>query len=112
MDWLKNVLIDLAVTVLIAWAVFTNATWARWIILIYTPLMLLLKILAAFSGTLALVNRKSDAVPPGWFFHALYLTNIVLLLIGRWWGLAALWSVIWILSIIAERRNVSSSRAK
>lgn len=112
MNWLKNVLIDLAVTALIAWAVFAEASWARWIILIYTPLMLLLKIVAAFSGTLAQLNRKSDAAPPGWFFHVLYLANVVLLAVGQWWMLVALWVAIWILSVIAERRSISTIKAK
>jgi len=103
MTWIKNAIIDLAITAVIAVFAFTGATWSWWIIAIYTPLMVLLK-LFALSGAAAAVKQKSDQVPV-WFYHVLYAANLVLLLVGLFYWAAAGWAVIWLLSVIAESRN-------
>ncbi|MEX0599266.1 MAG: hypothetical protein WD205_01405, partial [Rhodothermales bacterium] len=50
MESLKEVLVDVAVTVLIVVAVVTQWSWAWWVVAIYTPVMLALKILAVLSA--------------------------------------------------------------
>lgn len=108
MSWIKNAIIDIAVTVVIAVFTFTGATWSWWIIAIYTPLMVLLK-LFALSGAAAAVKQKSDQVPT-WFYHALYAANLILLLVGLFYWAAAGWAVIWLLSVVVETKSRPSKK--
>lgn len=114
MAWIKNVLIDIAVTIMIVLAVTMNLAWARWIVLIYTPLMLILKIVVFLgSRSLGQIKRKGDGVPM-WFYHALYAVNVAgsggyaYTTTGTdarlWWMIAGGWVVIWILSFASEMR--------
>lgn len=114
MPWIKNALIDIAVTVLILITAALDLTWARWIVLIYTPLMLIMKVMAFLgSQSLGQLQRKGDDVP-GWFYHALYATNVAVMtgyafvsvdtVARHAWMLAIGWAAIWILSIAAEIR--------
>jgi hypothetical protein len=104
MRWLKSVLIDLGVTVVIVVYVLEGPTWSYWVLIIYTPLMLLLKIAALTSGV-APGGKKSADTPPVWFFHVLYGINLILLLIAEQFLLAVGWAIIWILSAVLEARN-------
>lgn len=114
MPWIKNALIDIAVTVLIVLTAVLDLTWARWIVLIYTPFMLIMKAVAFLgSQSIGQLQRKGDSVPT-WFYHALYATNIVVMagyafvsagpVARHGWMLAVGWAAIWILSIAAEVR--------
>jgi hypothetical protein len=103
MSWIKNALIDIAVTIIIVVYALTSATWGWWIIAIYTPLMLLLKVIA-LSGAAASVQRKADDVP-SWFYHVLYGVNLAMLLYASYTNAAIGWAAIWILSAIAESKN-------
>ena len=108
MAWLKNVFIDFLVSAVIAIYVFAGASWAYWIIVIYTPLMLLLKIGAVTSGATKVVRKtgKEDKESaPNWFFHLLYGVNFALLLYASWWMMAGGWALIWILSAVQEARS-------
>lgn len=104
MSWLKSVLIDIAVTIIIAFYVFQSPEWGYWIIVIYTPLMLLLKVGALTSGVAQAV-KKSDSSAPSWFFHLLYSVNLLLFLIANWWLMAGMWAAIWILSAVQESKK-------
>lgn len=103
MSWIKNSVIDVAVTAVIGVFAFTGASWAWWIITIYTPLMVLLKSFA-LSGAAAIVQQKADGVPI-WFYHGLYGANLALLLMGSFYWAAAGWAVIWLLSVVADSRT-------
>jgi hypothetical protein len=114
MSWIKNALIDIGVTVLIVLTAVLDLTWTRWVVLIYTPLMLIMKIVAFLgSASLGTLQRKSDGVPT-WFYHVLYAVNVGVMAgyaylsagvpARHGWMLAAGWALIWILSIAAEVR--------
>ena len=114
MSWIKNVLVDLAITVLIVLAAVMDLMWARWIELIYTPFMFIMKIFVFLgSQSLSQLKQKGDGVPV-WFYHALYAVNVAvtagaaLVAAGpdmrHWWMIAGGWALIWILSIAAEAR--------
>ena len=110
MEWIKQALIDIAVTVLIVLAATMDWGWARWIVLIYTPLMLILKIVAFLgSRSLGQLKRKGDGVPP-WFYHLLYAVNVLvsvgaaLTVATQWWLIAGGWALIWGLSIASDVR--------
>lgn len=111
MGWIKNVLLDIAVTVVVAVFVFTSADWAYWVVLVYTPFMLLLKLMAVLSRASSPVKKKVEAAAPAWFFHALYGANVVLLLYANWWMMAIGWAGIWLLSAIQESRRSKKDKS-
>lgn len=103
--WIKDVILELAVTCVIALAAIGEMSWAVWVVIIYTPLLLLFKLIAVFAGgLLRSLKGGADAVP-AWFWHANYAANVLLLLIGQLWLLAAGWALIWILSVVYDARR-------
>jgi len=114
MSWIKHVIIDLAVSLLIVLATTLDLPWARWIVLIYTPFMLILKIVVFLgSRSLSPLKPQGDAVPR-WFYHLLYAINVLFSAFGaystqettahHWWMIAGGWTLIWVLSIVIEVR--------
>ena len=91
---LKNAWLDIAVTVLIVAAVIFGGEVARWGVVVYTPIMLLLKI-AAFKGRHSPARlRPQDAGVPVVVYHFIYAANVGLLVYGAlfvstgWWWVA------------------------
>ncbi|MFQ5571340.1 MAG: hypothetical protein ACE5G0_16815 [Rhodothermales bacterium] len=105
MGWIKNVLVDVAVTLLIVLATTLDLVWAQWIVLIYTPFMVILKIVAFLgSKTLGHLKQKASGVPT-WFYHVLYAVNVLVSAVDQWWLVAGGWALIWLLSIAADMRS-------
>lgn len=114
MEWIKDVLVDLAVTVLIVLAALLDLAWARWMVLIYTPFILIAKVLFFLGGHSISKLKQKIVVVPMWFYHALYAINVTVTagyaVFGagtatqHWWMLAGGWALIWILSIATEAR--------
>lgn len=107
MPWFKHVWLDLAVTALIVAATVLQQGWAGWVVLVYTPFMLLLKVVAFTGGGLTRPTTPANP-PPDWFYHLLYAANVLLLLAaGRtwrlWWLYAGMWAAIWLLSTRTTR---------
>ena len=111
MNWIKNVLLDILVTVVIGIYAFTEPEWGYWVIIIYTPFMLLLKLMAVLSGASNPVKKKVEAAAPAWFFHLIYGVNLLLLLYANWWMMAVGWAGIWILSAVQESRRPKTEKA-
>ena len=106
MGWLKNVVIDVAVTIIIILVTLNVLPeWADWIVYIYTPFMLLLKALALFSGVNKIKQKETGDEPPPWFFHALYAINLGALVYAQWWLIAGQWALIWLFSFVIEKRK-------
>ncbi len=101
MSWLKDVVIDLAVTALIVLLAVQGWHWAEVVLWIYTPLMVFVKGAALLAG--ALVQTVKNDVP-AWFFHVLYGVNVAVLMLGGRWILGGLWLLIWGLSVLVEQR--------
>lgn len=101
MPWIKHVLIDLAVTVVIIIATFTQQPWAVWAVLLYTPFMLLLKLIPLLAGSLVQQVKGPNNGVPDAFYHLLFALNLAALLYAGWWITAAQWGVIWVLSVAA-----------
>ena len=110
MGWLKNAVIDIAITVAIAMAVLDMAPWIRWIVYIYPPLTILLKLLALSSTGLKglMQHRRAENEPPNWFYHIIYVLSTGILAFYQWWIWAAGWAVIWVLSVVIDRRMVAA----
>ena len=107
MSWLKHVVVDLAVTLLIALTTTrVLPAWAEWIVYIYTPFMLILKITAYFAELKKMSPKKQDeGQPPAWFYHVLYAVNVGMLGFSGWWATFAQWIVIWFVSILIDRKT-------
>jgi hypothetical protein len=109
MAWIKNAIIDLGITVVIAVLAFTGVSWAWWIVAIYTPLMVLLKVFGLSTAAAAVQQKASDV--PTWFYHVLYGSNLILLLVAVFYWAAAGWAVIWVLSVVAESKRRPSKKS-
>lgn len=106
MNWIKSTIVDVAVTACIIVAVFVGEEWARWVIWVYTPFILVLKIGSLFASPMVKRSAaKKQAEAPEWFYHILYAANVILLAVGGWWWLAAGWVAIWAVSFIGARRK-------
>jgi hypothetical protein len=100
MGWLRHVIIDFAIVLVILAATFGAYVWAAWIVWIYTPLMLLLKL----GSVVSKVTPSASGVPH-LFYHVIYAVSVVVLLYHAWYWEAAGWTAIWILSVISEVRG-------
>jgi hypothetical protein len=101
MLWLKNTLVDIAVTIFIGFACWLNSAWMWWIIAVYSILMILAKA-AAIRGEI-FVQQSRPA--PDLFFHILYAVDIILLIFAHWWYLVAGWILIWLFSYLGQRKS-------
>ncbi len=104
MSWIKSIILDLIILGVIITMVITGAEWARWVILIYTPLMVALKLIAVAGARSVPKMRKAVSGVPAVVYHLLYGANVALLLFGKEYLLAAGWALIWVLSIVVESR--------
>ena len=106
MRWLRHVLVDIAVTLVVLAATAFDQRWALWLVWIYTPLLLVMRVLVLGAGGLrGLVKRPADA-PPRWFVYGLMGVNAGLLLADAQWWPAAGWAFIWGLTYLADRRGL------
>lgn len=104
MGWLKNVIVDILVTIFIAAAFWLSDTWMWWVIVVYTVVLLIAKSISVTSeGFISKTQKKQQA--PEWFLHLLYGVNVLLLALAGWWFLAAGWVAIWILSYLGQRKS-------
>ncbi len=105
MSWLKDVIVDILVTVSIALATLQDAVWAKWVVWIYTPFILFLKVVAFFGPSVVKkVGKAKQEGAPDWVFHLLYGANVILLAGAQWWLEAAGWAAIWLISYLASRK--------
>lgn len=111
MNALRHVIIDLIVLAVIFLATVLDVTAAWWAVAVYTPLMLLLKILAYAGGVGAGAIRSAKEAPPDWLLHTIYGASVLLLLIDAWYWAAGAWVAIWVLSELAERRAQAARRS-
>jgi hypothetical protein len=103
MEWLKGVLVDICVTILIAVAYWLGDPWMWWVIAIYTGLLLIAKSMVLTGDGFLRRSQKSQKAPE-WFLHLLYALNVVLLALAGWWYLMAAWVLIWLLSVLGLRK--------
>lgn len=104
MSWLKDVIVDITVTVVIVISVLTSYGFLAGIVWGYTGLLLLMKCLGLFGDSFRQLMKKSRTEAPEWFSHLLYAINTGVLLSFQWWYAGAGWAVIWVLSYLTQRR--------
>ncbi|MDZ7693482.1 MAG: hypothetical protein U5K69_20585 [Balneolaceae bacterium] len=108
MNWIKDVIVDLIVTLFIITSVFFQESWMWWVIIIYTGIMLLAKVVVLAGDSSLQLIRKTKTEVPEWFSHLLYGLNTLALIYGQWWWATAGWLLIWILSFTAQRKLKAS----
>ena len=108
MSWIKDVLVDLIVTVFIIVAIFLETTWMRWVVIGYTGIMVVAKSIVLAGDSALQLIRKTKTEAPDWFAHLLYAINTGVLLYGTWWYIAGGWAIIWVLSYVAQRKLKAS----
>lgn len=104
MSWIKEVIVDLAVTVFIIAAVLLSDPWMKYIIWAYTGIMLITKTIVLSSDNFMQIVDKSKNNAPDWFAHLLYAVNTLVLLFFSWWYAAAGWAIIWLFSYLTQRK--------
>jgi hypothetical protein len=103
MAWIKNIVVDMVATALIMSASVLDISWARWIMLVYTPFMLVLKVAALFlGGFMPIAKRATGPQPPDAVLHGLYALNVIVPLACQWWLVGIGWALIWALSVTAD----------
>lgn len=110
MDWLKDVFLDIIVTLFIASAVFLEIEWMYWIIIVYTGILLLTKAIVLLADDALQLIRKTETEAPKWVNNLLYGINTLVLLVNAWWYVGGAWVLIWLLSYMAQHK-LERSRA-
>lgn len=99
MNWLKEVVVDVIITlVLIGIFLFSKTEWIL-AFQIYTPILIFLKLLALLGSQVR--HRLNGNAPPS-LFHTLYAINVFVFLINGWWALSVQWMVVWFLSSLFQ----------
>ena len=84
-------------------ATLLDQEWARYFIMFYTPLVIIMRLIALQSRLLQRKVEQADQVPV-LVYHVIYALSFGLCVWDQWWLLAAGWAVIWILSAIYQAR--------
>lgn len=109
MDWIKNAWLDIAVTGVMALAALVHMEWARWAIMVYTPFMLLLKVVAFTNRHSRSKIKPTESGVPEAVYHTLYGANVLLAAYDSWWWIAGCWAAIWILSVVSGKGSSAKS---
>ncbi len=104
MSWLKDVIVDIAATILIIATVLTSNSILSGILWGYTGLMLVVKIVAYSADSFSTIANKAKTEAPEWFSHLLYAINTIVLLSFQWWYAGVGWAIIWGLSYLTQRK--------
>lgn len=106
MTWLKSVIVDIIVSIVIIIAVLAKIEWLTIVVVAYTILMLVLKLLAVVSEQFMKSVKPGKSVQaPLWFTSSLYAFNVFILLGFAWYLTAAQWVLIWFFSWMAHKRS-------
>jgi hypothetical protein len=112
MKWIKDVILDLIVTIAIIIAVSLKLQWLFYLIIAYTVLMLLAKAMVLLGDSFLQLMKKTSTDAPIWFSNLLYAINVITLIIGEFYYTAAAWLIIWILSFITHLKTHKKEKAK
>jgi hypothetical protein len=107
MQWLKNIVVDLITTLVIALVVFFDSSVVlTYVLYIYTALMVLARAFTLFSQNFRAVTKKSVTQAPAWVYHLIYFLNTLFLLIGTYYITAAGWGFIWAVAAYIHKKQL------
>mgnify|MGYP003675587802 FL=1 len=98
MKWIKDSILDIIIfLVIIGYSITSNEIIeiALWV---YTILLLVGKVSYFFVGFLQSKAQKTNV--PKWFYHSIYISSIILLILSKNYYLSIAWSIVWILSFV------------
>lgn len=110
MDWIKDIFLDIIVSLFIVSAVFLEIEWMYWIVIAYTAILLLTKAIVLLADDALQLIRKTETKAPKWVNHLIYGVNTLALLVNAWWYVGSGWVLIWLLSWLAQYK-LDRSRA-
>lgn len=105
MKWIKQIVIDLLATVVIALAVFYPNVTLEWVVYIYTGLMATARLFSLFSPNFQAITQRKISDAPVWVHHLLYALNVGILAFGEWFITAAVWVFIWAVASYVHQRS-------
>ncbi|MEX0685951.1 MAG: hypothetical protein WD267_08570 [Balneolales bacterium] len=104
MTWIKEIIVDIVVTLFILATVTIEADWMRFTLIGYTVLMLAVKtIVYLFEGFQQIIRKKVQIAPVS-VIYQIYGINIALLILFEWWLIASLWLLIGIVSYLTDKK--------
>ena len=108
MHWLKQIVVDILATLVIALVVFFDSSIVlEYVVYVYTGLMVLARSFTLFSQNFRAITRKQVAEAPAWVYHLLYLLNTSFLIIGAYYITSAGWVFIWFVAAYVHKRQNS-----
>ncbi|MEX0662319.1 MAG: hypothetical protein WD381_06505 [Balneolaceae bacterium] len=105
MQWLKNIVVDLLTTIVIALAVFYEETTLTYIVYAYTILMCIARLASLLSRNFQKITQRKVSEAPIWVYHLLYFLNVLILGLGMWFITAAGWIFIWGVAAYVHKRQ-------
>jgi len=105
MKWIKQVVVDLLATAVIAIAVLFPNQSLTYIVYIYTGLMVIARTISLVSDNFQKITSKKVSEAPIWFHHTLYAANVALLAYGGWFITASAWVFIWAVAAYVHKRS-------
>ena len=105
MKWIKNVVVDIIVSIVIVIGVLVPFQWLQIVIIAYTGLMLFLKFLAVINDQFMKSVKPTMIQVPLWFTSSLYAFNVFILLGFAWYIIALQWVLIWLFSWITYKKS-------
>lgn len=106
MQWLKQIIVDLLAIVIIALAVFYDASYLSYVVYVYTALLVVARLFALFSDNFNAITKKNVSEAPLWVYHLIYGITVLLLGIGGWFITAVGWIFIWVAASIVHKRTI------
>lgn len=107
MQWLKNIIVDVLATLVIALVVFYDSgDLLLYVVYIYTALMVLARFITLFSSNFRAITKKKVTDAPVWVYHLLYFLNCSMLAYGEYYAVAGLWVFIWGVAYYVHSKKV------
>ncbi len=104
MGWIKDIITDIIVTSTIIIAVFWEHEVLTGVVLGYSVLMLVAKIIVYFGDQHLRMLKKVKSDAPKWISHLLYGLNVAFLVYFKWWYTGGTWVLIWVVSWASQRK--------
>jgi len=108
MQWLKQIVVDILATLVIALVVFFDSSPVlEYVVYIYTGLMVLARSITLFSQNFRAITKKKVAEAPVWIYHLLYFLNTAILIFGAYYLVSAGWAFIWFVAAYVHKSQNS-----
>ena len=106
MQWLKDIIVDLLATLVIALAVFFEETTLTYVVYIYTVLMCIARFVSLMNRNFQKITQRKVSEAPLWVYHMIYAANVIILTFGFWFFTASAWVFIWgVAAYVHKRQN-------